>query len=106
MPAAARTGDPTDHGGAVATPPPGAAATVARVLIGDRPAAVVGSLHICAMPPHAALGPANVVLPNPAALATGTVLIGGLPAARAGDKTACGATVRLGAVNVQIGGPL
>lgn len=47
MPAAARTGDPTDHGGTVATPPPPAAAAVARVLIGGRPAAVVGSLAVC-----------------------------------------------------------
>ncbi|MEW2624682.1 PAAR domain-containing protein [Streptomyces sp. NPDC048106] len=104
MPGAARTGDPTSHGGVVATPPPGAAATVARVLIGGRPAAVVGSLHTCPMPPHAALGPANVILPNPAALLTGQVLIGGLPAARAGDTTACGATVQIGALNVRIGG--
>ncbi|GLX50976.1 hypothetical protein Shyhy01_39260 [Streptomyces hygroscopicus subsp. hygroscopicus] len=104
MPGAARSGDPTSHGGVVATPPPGAAATVARVLIGGRPAAVVGSLHTCPIPPHAALGPANVILPGPASLLKGQVLIGGLPAARAGDKTACGANVVLGALNVQIGG--
>ncbi|MER6031179.1 PAAR domain-containing protein [Streptomyces sp. NPDC001851] len=104
MPAAARTGDPTSHGGVIATPPPGAATAVARVLIGGRPAAVVGSLHTCAMPPHLALGPADVILPSPAALASGQVLIGGLPAARAGDSTACGATVQIGAPNVLIGG--
>ncbi|MEU8973341.1 PAAR domain-containing protein [Streptomyces monashensis] len=104
MPAAARTGDPTNHGGVIATPPPGAAAAVARVLIGGRPAAVVGSLHTCVVPPHAALGPGNVIMPNPAALVSGPVLIGGLPAARMGDSTTCGATVQLGALNVQIGG--
>ncbi|MFI8404100.1 PAAR domain-containing protein [Streptomyces sp. NPDC085463] len=104
MPAAARTGDPTDHGGVVATPPPAAARTVATVLIGGRPAAVTGSLHTCAVPPHAALGPANVILPNPAGLVSGQVLIGGLPAARARDKTACGATILTGAFNVLIGG--
>ncbi|MFJ9615570.1 PAAR domain-containing protein [Streptomyces noursei] len=104
MPAAARTGDPTTHGGVLTTPPPGAAATVARVLIGGRPAAVVGSQHTCPIPPHAALGPANVVLPDPAALVSGAVLIGGIPAARAGDRTTCGANVQLGALNVQIGG--
>ncbi|MFH9658367.1 PAAR domain-containing protein [Streptomyces sp. NPDC017248] len=104
MPAAARTGDPTDHGGVIATPPPGAAASVARVLIGGRPAAVVGSLHTCPVPPHAATGPANVILPNPAAMVAGAVLIGGLPAARARDRTACGATVLTGALNVLIGG--
>jgi uncharacterized Zn-binding protein involved in type VI secretion len=101
MPAAARTGDPTSHGGVIATPPPGAAATVARVLIGGRPAAVVGSQHTCAMPPHAVMGPANVIMPNPLAA---TVLIGGLPAARARDKTSCGATIVTGALNVLIGG--
>ncbi|CAK7282724.1 PAAR domain-containing protein [Streptomyces misionensis] len=104
MSGAARTGDSTSHGGVIATPPPGAAATVARVLIGGRPAAVVGSLHTCPMPPHAALGPANVLLPSPASLTSGLVLIGGLPAARAGDTAACGAKVLLGALNVQIGG--
>ncbi|MCX3059550.1 PAAR domain-containing protein [Streptomyces beihaiensis] len=104
MPAAARTGDPTDHGGRIATPPPGAAPAVARVLIGGRPAAVVGSLTVCPVAPHAALGPANVIVPDPAGLASGAVLIGGLPAARARDKTACGAMVLTGAMNVLIGG--
>ena len=104
MPAAARTGDPTNHGGVIATPPPGAAAVVATVLIGGRPAAVQGSLHTCPIPPHAALGPGNVILPNPAALAAGQVLIGGMPAARARDQTACGAMVLTGAPNVLIGG--
>ena len=104
MPGAARTGDSTSHGGVAPTPPPGAAATVARVLIGGKPAAVVGSLHTCPIPPHAALGPGNVIVPNPASLTSGLVLIGGLPAARAGDKSACGANILLGALNVQIGG--
>ncbi|HEY8983525.1 MAG TPA: PAAR domain-containing protein [Streptomyces sp.] len=104
MPPAARTGDPTDHGGVIATPPPAAARSVATVLIGGRPAAVVGSLHTCAMPPHLALGPANVIIPNPAGLTSGQVFIGGLPAAKARDKTACGATILTGAMNVLIGG--
>lgn len=104
MPAAARTGDPTNHGGRVTTPPPAAARAVATVLIGGRPAAVVGSLHICPIVPHAALGPANVIVPNPAGLTSGRVLIGGLPAARARDQTACGAMVLPGAMNVLIGG--
>ncbi|MEU1297165.1 PAAR domain-containing protein [Streptomyces sp. NPDC005840] len=105
MPAAARTGDPTDHGGVIATPPPGpAAAAVVRVLIGGLPAAVVGSVHTCAVPPHLLLGPGNVVLPDPAALVSGEVLIGGLPAARMRDKTTCGAMIVGGALNVLIGG--
>ncbi|MFT2019349.1 PAAR domain-containing protein [Streptomyces sp. 796.1] len=106
MPAAARIGDPTNHGGRITAPPPPAAAAVASVLIGGQPAAVVGSLHVCPLLPHAALGPGNVVLPSPAAAAGGLVLIGGLPAARMGDTTACGAQVLMGAVNVQIGGAL
>ncbi|GHJ37425.1 PAAR domain-containing protein [Streptomyces sp. TS71-3] len=105
MPPAARTGDPTNHGGAVGTPPPAAAVKVATVLIGGRPAAVTGSLHACPMPPHAVMGPANVILPDPAALAGGQVLIGGLPAAKVRDKTACGAQIVMGALNVLIGGP-
>ncbi|WP_037682985.1 PAAR domain-containing protein [Streptomyces griseus] len=104
MPAAARTGDPTNHGGRIATPPPAAARAVATVLIGGRPAAVVGSLHVCPMPPHAATGPANVIMPNPAAAVAGAVLIGGLPAARARDQSACGAMILTGAPNVLIGG--
>ncbi|MHB9858021.1 PAAR domain-containing protein [Streptomyces sp. YIM S03343] len=104
MPAAARTGDPTNHGGRIATPPPAAARSVATVLIGGRPAAVVGSLTVCVVPPHAALGPANVIMPNPAGLASGQVLIGGLPAARARDQTACGAMILTGAPDVLIGG--
>lgn len=104
MPAAARTGDPTDHGGRITTPPGAAARAVATVLIGGRPAAVAGSLHVCVIPQHAALGPANVLMPDPAGVTSGQVLIGGLPAARARDRTVCGATVRGGATNVVIGG--
>ncbi|MFI9611280.1 PAAR domain-containing protein [Streptomyces sp. NPDC052023] len=104
MPAAARTGDPTSHGGRVTTAPPTAARSVATVLIGGRPAAVVGSLVVCPIPPHAALGPANVIKPDPGALAKGQVLIGGLPAARQRDQSACGAMVVTGAMNVLIGG--
>ena len=102
MPPAARMGDATSHGGVIGTPPPGAALAVASVLIGDRPAAVTGSLHEC--PPHVELGPANVVMPSPGAALSGEVLIGGLPAARATDTTTCGATILIGAPNVLIGG--
>ncbi|MCD9898980.1 PAAR domain-containing protein [Streptomyces sp. MT29] len=105
MPPAARTGDSTAHGGLIGTPPPGAVA-VATVLIGGRPAAVTGSLHVCVVPPHAALGPANVIMPNPAGPVTGQVLIGGLPAARMRDTTSCGAPIISGALNVLIGGPM
>ncbi|HYS38675.1 MAG TPA: PAAR domain-containing protein [Pseudonocardiaceae bacterium] len=104
MPPAARTGDPSDHGGVIGTPPPGAAVQVATVVIGGKPAAVVGNLHVC--PVHAELGPANVIIPNPGAAAGRVTLIGGLPAARMGDQTTCGAEIVLGAMNVLIGGLL
>jgi uncharacterized Zn-binding protein involved in type VI secretion len=113
MPPAARTGDATNHGGVIALPPGPVAQAVTRVLIGGRPAAVttgvgttagVGSLHTCPMPPHAALAAGNVIVPNPAAAATGQVLIGGMPAARARDQTTCGAMILTGAPNVLIGG--
>ncbi|MEV1024951.1 PAAR domain-containing protein [Streptomyces sp. NPDC050264] len=106
MPAAVRTGDPTNHGGRVTTPPPPAALAVESVLIGGLPAAVVGSLHVCPIVPHAALLAANVIVPDPADLVGGTVLIGGLPAARVGDKTACGAQLLPGQLSVEIGGVL
>ncbi|MFJ2606606.1 PAAR domain-containing protein [Streptomyces sp. NPDC091279] len=110
MPAAARTGDPTNHGGVIALPTGPAARAVLTVLIGGRPAAVTtgptgpGSVHTCVIPPHAVASAVNVILPNPAAAVRGQVLIGGLPAARLGDKTTCGAMISLGALNVQIGG--
>jgi uncharacterized Zn-binding protein involved in type VI secretion len=106
MPPAARTGDKTSHAGTIGTPPPSAAAAVATVLIGGKPAAVVGSLHVCVVPTHAVLGPANVIMSSPGAAAGGVVLIGGLPAARVGDQTACQANIVTGAMDVLIGGPL
>jgi uncharacterized Zn-binding protein involved in type VI secretion len=105
MPPAARLGDPTAHGGTLGPPPPPAAALVSTVLVEGKPAAVVGSTHVCPIPPHALLGPANVVMPSPGA-ATSLVLIGGLPAARVGDRTACGANIVMGALTVLLGGPL
>jgi uncharacterized Zn-binding protein involved in type VI secretion len=81
------------------------AALVSTVLIEGKPAAVVGSTHICVIPPHAALGPANVIMPSPGA-ATSQVLIGGLPAARVGDRTTCQANIVMGALTVLIGGAL
>jgi uncharacterized Zn-binding protein involved in type VI secretion len=106
MPPAARLGDTTSHAGTIGPPPPPAAATVSTVLIGGKPAAVVGSLHVCKVPVHLALGPANVITPAPGGALTGQVLIGGLPAARVGDRTTCQANIVTGAFNVLIGGAL
>jgi uncharacterized Zn-binding protein involved in type VI secretion len=90
--AAARVGDPTSHPGVLA--PPG----VPTVLIGGAPAAVVGTVHVCSMPPPNIHSPSPVVPPGSA-----TVLIGGRPAARMGDLTGCGAVIVAGSPTVLIG---
>jgi len=72
---------------------------VATVLIGGMPAAVVGDMHVCSMPPVAGPHP-----PSPIALGSFTVLIGGRPAARVGDISGCGAPIVMGCLLVEIGG--
>ncbi|GAA3356957.1 MULTISPECIES: PAAR domain-containing protein [Saccharopolyspora] len=104
MPPAARIGDATNHGGVVGAPPGPAAARVATVLIGGKPAAVTGSIVACPKGPDALLGPANVLVPSPPR--GGVVLISGLPAAKMNDKSSCGSQVQIGAFNVLIGGPM
>jgi len=90
MPAAARVGDPSSHGGSDSGP------GVANVLIGGMPASVAGDTHICAVPqPHP---------PSVFPLGSATVLIGGRPALRQGDTAGCGAQIAAGAPTVQIGG--
>jgi uncharacterized Zn-binding protein involved in type VI secretion len=93
MPPAARVTDPTGHPGMISGP------GVPNVLIGGLPAAVVGDLHACAMPPLAGPHP-----PTPIVKGSATVLIGGRPAARMGDLTGCGAPIIMGMPTVQIGG--
>lgn len=93
MPFAARVGDPTGHPGVVTGP------GVATVLIGGVPAAVVGDMHACSMPPVAGPHP-----PSPIMLGSFTVLIGGRPAARMGDMSGCGAPIVMGCPLVEIGG--
>ncbi|MGH9674207.1 MAG: PAAR domain-containing protein [Bryobacteraceae bacterium] len=93
MPAAARVGDPTGHPGVIG--PPG----VPTVLIGNLPAAVVGNLHTCSMPPTAGPHP-----PSTISLGSKTVFIGGMPAARVGDISGCGAPIVMGCLLVEVGG--
>jgi uncharacterized Zn-binding protein involved in type VI secretion len=93
MPPAARVTDPTGHPGMISGP------GVPNVLIGGLPAAVLGDMHACAMPPLAGPHP-----PTPIAKGSATVLIGGRPAARMGDLTGCGAPIIMGMPTVQIGG--
>ncbi len=93
MPFAARVLDPTGHPGVISGP------GVPNVLIGGLPAAVVGDLHTCSMPPLAGPHP-----PSPIVKGSFTVLIGGRPAARMGDLAGCGAPIVFGLPTVDIGG--
>jgi uncharacterized Zn-binding protein involved in type VI secretion len=93
MPAAARIGDQTTHGGVLVPPP-----LVTGVLVEGLPAAVAGDQHSCPITPSH---------PNATPITKGStsVFIAGFPAARAlVDPTACGATVVAGASRTQIGG--
>lgn len=90
MPGAARVGDPTVHGGTVVGP------GVATVLVGGMPAAVLGDMHACPIPPPSHL-PAT-----PFVAGSATVLISGRPALRASDACACGASVAVGCPTVVI----
>ncbi|NWF78430.1 MAG: PAAR domain-containing protein [Chloroflexi bacterium] len=75
-------------GGAIAP------ASARSVLIGGRPAAILGDLAICATGPPAQL-----------AAGSATVLINGQPAARVGDATSHGGVISPpGCPQVQIGG--
>lgn len=92
MPAAARVGDQSTHGGAVTGP------GVSSVMIAGQPAAVMGDLHSCPLG-SSAHPPAS---PFPAG--SSSVLIGGLGALRTSDACGCGAMAAVGAPAVTIGG--
>ncbi|MEO7997236.1 MAG: PAAR domain-containing protein [Gemmatimonadaceae bacterium] len=92
MPAAARFGDLTTHGGTIVGP------GVATVLIGGVFAAVVGDTHVCVIPP-----PSHVPTVSVFSVGSVTVLIGGMPALRVGDVCVCGASAAVGAPTVIIG---
>ncbi len=90
MPAAARTGDLSTHGGTITGP------GAPTVFIGSMPASVAGDTHACAMPPpHLPV--------TPFLSGSATVLIAGRPAIRVGDTCLCGATAMLGEPTVLIG---
>ena len=92
MPSAARVADLTNHGGLISGP------GVPTVLIGGMPAAVLGDLHVCVIPP-----PAHAPAVSPFVAGSATVLIGGKPALRVVDACGCGAMAAVGAPTVQIG---
>ncbi|MDT7844929.1 PAAR domain-containing protein [Streptomyces justiciae] len=91
MPAAARVGDPTVHGGTVVGP------GVTTVLIGGMPTAVLGDMHACPIPPPSHVPSAPFVA------GSATVLIGGRPALRMADPCGCGASVAVGCPTVVLG---
>lgn len=91
MPAAARVGDSTSHGGTVIGP------GVATVLIGGMPAAVMGDMHQCSLPPN------SHPLVTPFPKGSSTVMIQERFALRMGDSAGCGASVVVGEFTVEIG---
>ncbi len=93
MAAAATVGDASTHGGSIVGP------GVANVLIGGKPAAVLGDMHTCPLPPQSGHVPSS-----PFTSGSGTVLIGGKPALRTSDTCACGAMSAVGCPTVIIGG--
>lgn len=85
---AARVGDATSHGGAIAT-------GSGNVTTNNCAAALVSvSIAPCAIGHGAA----------PVVTGSGSVFINGQPAARVGDVTGCGAAIASGSGNVFIGG--
>ena len=91
MPNAARLTAPTSHPGIVSGP------GCPTVLIGGIPAAILGDMHVCAIPsnpPHT---------PSPFVQGSATVMIGGMPALRVGDAAGCGASIINGCPTVIIG---
>jgi len=93
MPAAARVTDVTNHGGTIVGP------GVPNVLIGGLPAAVVGDMHVCSLPPTGHQPTASAF-----PMGSTTVTIGGKPALRTTDACICGAMAAIGAPTVSIGG--
>ncbi|HEY5706360.1 MAG TPA: PAAR domain-containing protein [Terrimicrobiaceae bacterium] len=91
MPAAARVGDTTNHGGTVTGP------GVVSVLIGGKPAAVAGDTHVCSLPPTGHQ-PTVSVFPSGSTV----VLVQGRPALRTSDSCVCGAMAAVGEPTVII----
>lgn len=91
MPAAARVGDTSNHGGTITGP------GVNTVLLGGKPAAVAGDMHICSLPPNGHQPTASAF-----PMGSSTVMIGGRPALRTTDVCICGAMAAVGEPTVII----
>jgi len=92
MPAAARTGDTSNHGGTIVGP------GNPTVLIGGMPATVLGDMHICSLPPNSHQPTASAFIGG-----SSSVMIGGMPAVRTSDACICGAMAAVGEPTVLIG---
>ena len=92
MPAAARVGDVTNHGGTIVGP------GIPTVMIGGMPAAVALDMHVCVLPPTG-----HQPTSSPFLMGSTTVLIGGKQALRVGDTCICGASAAVGVPTVMIG---
>ncbi|MBU0700687.1 PAAR domain-containing protein [bacterium] len=94
---AARLGDPTMHDGTIIIGFP-------TVLIGGKPAARMGDMHVCPM-----VTPGTPPIPHvggPITIGAATVLIGNMPAACMGDMATCIGppdTIMMGCPTVLIG---
>lgn len=92
MPAAAKVGDTTNHGGTIIGPGD------ATVLMEGSPAVVATDNHVCSLPPNT-----HQPTTSPFTVGSTTVFIGGKPAIRVGDTCICGAASIVGAPSIQIG---
>ncbi len=91
MPPAVKVTDTSTHGGTILGP------GVATVLVKGMPAAVVGDMHVCSLPPN---GHQPTVSAFPSG--SGSVMIQGRPALRTSDTCICGAASAVGEPTVQI----
>jgi uncharacterized Zn-binding protein involved in type VI secretion len=85
-------GDTTTHGGTIVGP------GSATVLIGGKPAAVMGDTHVCSLPPNS-----HPLTSSTFVVGSMTVLIGGVGALRTTDACLCGAMAIVGQPTVKIG---
>jgi len=91
MPAAARVGDVTNHGGTIVGP------GAPTVMVGGMPAAVAGDNHVCVLPPNA-----HQPTTSPFPMGSATTMIAGKPALRTSDACICGAMAAVGEPTVII----
>ncbi len=92
MPAGARVGDTTNHGGTIIGP------GATTVLVENMPAAVAGDNHICALPPDS-----HPLTSSAFPMGSSSVLFENKPALRTTDSCICGAMSVVGAATVIIG---